>query len=156
MTTASSSALVSTTKSSSASISTTGAAAFALVSTTGAALDFLLAELHRKEISLAKCTTQLEILRPQLVAEVAKREKAEAEVVLLNDQADAYTEELMHLQAENARLDVTLTEAECKITEVLGRVACPTNNFEQDIINLESRSSSEDDDSSPLHEEGSH
>jgi len=74
----------------------------------------LIAELHRKETVLAQCTAELELLQLQLQAEVEKREKAQAEIVTLNDQSDAYTEELMHLQAENARLEIMLQEAEAK------------------------------------------
>jgi hypothetical protein len=113
----------------------------------------LAAEIQRKEIALAKCGAELEILRDELIGEVAKRTRAEAEVATLNDQSDAYTEELMHLQAENARLESTLTEAECKMTEVLLGRACEVDP--ESVCDIEESESnvSQDDDSSPLLEE---
>jgi hypothetical protein len=77
------------------------------------------AQLQIKQSCLANCCVELKILRRHLSAEVSKREEAEAVVEFLNDQGDTYSEDLMHLQAENARLDVALTEAECKMSEVL-------------------------------------
>ena len=114
----------------------------------------VVALLRKKEIALAKSNAELETLKDQLIEEEAKREQAEAEVLLLNDQADAYTEELMTLQSENTRLEATLNEAECKMTEVLVGRQCPVDDLEQEVVNCESASTHQsDDDSTPLLEE---
>lgn len=144
----------------------------------GAADDVILkAELHKKDIVLAKCQAELELLRKDLMdestkredierrlkaelrgvkehiqLEIERRERAEAEVATLNDHADAYTEELMHLQADNARLQASLTEAECRMTEVLAARACPADPEDDDEFSLENVLSGNDD-SSPLLEE---
>ena len=70
----------------------------------------LVDELHRKETELARCCAEINHLNDELVKERAKRESAEREILTLNDQADAYGEELMRLQGINKTLEETMDD----------------------------------------------
>lgn len=67
-------------------------------------------ELHRKETELAKNAAEINRLREELESEKEMREKAEKEILTLNDQADAYGEELMRLQGVTKDLEDTMQD----------------------------------------------
>mmetsp|Transcript_5048 Transcript_5048/g.10439 ORF Transcript_5048/g.10439 Transcript_5048/m.10439 type:complete len:1448 (+) Transcript_5048:131-4474(+) len=76
---------------------------------------------------LTKCMAELlfakktiEDQAEQLEFEKHARNKAEHEIRLLNDQADAYGEEVMRLHALNSNLEDTLNEAERRMETALG------------------------------------
>eukprot|EP00977_Amphora_coffeiformis_P020674 scaffold8374_cov175-Amphora_coffeaeformis.AAC.113 len=70
----------------------------------------LVEELHRKETELARRCAEINHLNDELEIERAKRESAEREILTLNDQADAYGEELMRLQGINKTLEETMQD----------------------------------------------
>jgi hypothetical protein len=79
----------------------------------------MVAELQRKENMFLQVKTEVEHLTERLASEQGVRQDAEKEVAKLNDQVDAYSEELMHLQAVNAGLEETLREAEQRIEDAM-------------------------------------
>jgi chromosome segregation ATPase len=72
----------------------------------------LVDELHRRETALARKSAEVINLEEELAKENGMREKAELEILALNDQADAYGEELMRLQGINKDLEDTMHEFE--------------------------------------------
>ena len=93
-----------------------------------------------------KCNVDLEVMADKLTAEIQKREKAEAEVVTLNDQADAYSKEVMRLQSRNKDLKSTLDKAERKMIAVLG--GGPNDGC--DVDSISETKGAADNDESPL------
>ncbi|GAX20971.1 hypothetical protein FisN_1Lh365 [Fistulifera solaris] len=75
---------------------------------------------------------ELEKVREELKEERTRRQKSEADIATLNEQASAYTDELMHLQAENAKLEVLLQEAEAKANYAL--TCQPQHTNEEDSL----------------------
>lgn len=79
-------------------------------------------------------------LKEELSAEVSRRQKSETEIATLNEQASAYAEELMHLQAENAKLEILLQEAEAKASYALTggpQQSCDAESFTSESLELE-------------------
>lgn len=79
----------------------------------------LVAELQQKEAALAIAQTELRHAKEMLESEIASRQIADAEVGVLNDQADMYEEELALLQSANKRLAKKLRSAGWTIDESL-------------------------------------
>ena len=87
-------------------------------------------------------------LREMLAQEVAKKERAEAEIATLNDQADNFSEQLMELQAENSMLALKLRECDSKTCVSKEKDQFSSSNS-QELFDSEPL----DDDSSPLLDE---
>ena len=64
----------------------------------------LIAELQQKEAALAVAQTELRHIKALWESEIASRQIADAEIGTLNDQADAYEQEIAILQSTNAKL----------------------------------------------------
>lgn len=79
----------------------------------------LVTELQNKESQIAALLAQLEQVHLELTSEREKLCSAEKEIVTLNDQADAYGEELMRMQAVNAGLEETLRVTERKMEDAI-------------------------------------
>lgn len=88
----------------------------------------LITELQQKEAALATAQTELRHYKEKFEAEIAARQVADAEIGTLNDQADAYEEELMTLQSTNANLSKKLHDAGLKIDASLLSGRMPTND----------------------------
>jgi hypothetical protein len=94
--------------------------------------DGLAKVIENQNEELRQPKRDLEKAREELKEEITKRQKSEAEIATLNEQASAYTEELMHLQAENAKLEVLLQEAEAKANYAL--ISQPQHSGEEDSL----------------------
>ena len=81
--------------------------------------DGLAKVIQNQSEELQKPRKDLDKVREELRAEISKRQRSEADIATLNEQASAYAEELMYLQAENAKLDILLQEAEAKANYAL-------------------------------------
>lgn len=79
----------------------------------------LVADLQRKEAALATAQTELKFLKEKLESEIAARQAVDLEVVTLNEQADAYEEEIMTLRSANTKLIKKLRTAGMKIDAAL-------------------------------------
>lgn len=75
----------------------------------------LLEELQKKENELVSLRAQLQLAQQQVEAGLVKLQSAEKEIAALNDQADAYSDEVMRLQALNAGLEETLKMVQQKM-----------------------------------------
>jgi len=92
----------------------------------------LVAELQRKEMELAVLRGQLDQCRIDLESEKNKLLSAEAEIVALNDQADAYSDELMRMQALNAAMEEAIEATERKMESVLSQPTTPSKKSDDD------------------------
>ena len=82
--------------------------------------------LRRAEVEVAVSRTEMAHCREKLEAEIAARQKAEAEIGALVEQADAYEEQLMTMQSLNDALSRKLHIAGLKIDASL--VEMPAND----------------------------
>lgn len=104
--------------------------------------------LQIREDTLAELDNEVTRLKEEISMELRKRERAEEEIVKLNDQADAYSEELMRLQAVNTGLESTLRIAEKRMEAVLKK---QENSEEGQLSSIKGQPSIEED--APLLEE---
>lgn len=79
----------------------------------------MVADLQKKESRIAELNACFEQTKAELSAVREKLSSAEHEIATLNDQADAYGEELMRIQALNAGLEDALSAAERKMEEAI-------------------------------------
>jgi hypothetical protein len=86
----------------------------------------LIEQLQEKEAALATAQADLRHCREKLESEIASRQKAEFEIFSLQEQADAYEEELMDLQSNNTKLLKQLHAAGLKIDAALLARRMPT------------------------------
>lgn len=89
-----------------------------------AVIKLLVRDLNEKERALA--TAQTDQVLHRVEAEIALRQKAEAEIGALTEQADAYEDILMTLQSENTRLTMKLHVAGLKVDAALLSGSMPT------------------------------
>lgn len=75
----------------------------------------LIDDIRSKEASLSASQTELQFVKEKLQSEIASRQKAESEIEMYAEQADAYEEQLMTLQSNNTRLVKKLHFAGLKI-----------------------------------------
>ncbi|GAX10823.1 hypothetical protein FisN_1Hh365 [Fistulifera solaris] len=94
--------------------------------------DSLAKVIENQSEELQQPKRDLEKVKEELKEERMKRQKSEADIAIMNEQATAYTEELMHLQAENAKLEVLLQEAEAKANYAL--ICQPQHSNEEDSL----------------------
>ncbi|GKY94316.1 hypothetical protein MPSEU_000397400 [Mayamaea pseudoterrestris] len=105
-------------------------------------------ELQRKVSQAAELHAELEHAKIELEKKSTQLIHAEAEILTLNDQADAYSDEIMRMQALNADHEKNLRLAERKIQALLNAPDMPHGLDDFDECNTKSY-----DDSTPLLEE---
>jgi predicted nucleic acid-binding Zn-ribbon protein len=86
----------------------------------------LIEQLQEQAAALATAQAELRHCQEKLESEIASRQKAEFEVFSLQEQADAYEEELMDLQSNNNKLIKQLHAAGLKIDAALLARRMPT------------------------------
>jgi chromosome segregation ATPase len=111
----------------------------------------MVSELQKKETRLVELSARMEQMNVDLQSERDKLASAEQEIATLNDQADAYGEELMRMQALNAGLEETLSATERKMEEaILGQAHQNLGEGSSESANRVARAG---DDSTPFLEE---
>jgi chromosome segregation ATPase len=111
----------------------------------------MVSELHQKEAKLAELSARLELVSMELQGEREKLASAEKEIATLNDQADAYGEELMRIQALNAGLEEALSATERKMEEAI--LSQAHQNLREGSSEYANRTARAYDDSTPFLEE---
>lgn len=111
----------------------------------------MVVDLQKKESKIAELNACFEQTKAELFAVREKLLSAEQEIATLNDQADAYGEELMRIQALNAGLEEALSATERKMEEAILQQGHQTYG-DRGVVNGLGAGRAEDD-STPLLEE---